>query len=254
VLGIIWHYTCHPTAVVPENVISADYPGAVRRSLRERFGQIPCVFAQGFCGNVRPSMVTTPRTIGWRERLGKIIRMIASGPTFATPSSEDWVRWSQSLASNVCDIARRNPVRTASPASLQSGSAAVPLSAFFEGSAPNKNLTTQAVRIGEVFEIVALSAEANVEWERILDEAIPAQSGRIRLYVGYLGALFGYLPTAKQVPEGGYEVEGFQRLFGLSGRFKSGQIGPAVTGCVKSAFEDLDRAKQPMTEPASPAQ
>jgi hypothetical protein len=254
VLGIIWHYTCHPTAVVPENVISADYPGAVRRMLRERFGQIPCVFAQGFCGNIRPGMATTSKAIGWRERLGKIIRMIASGPTFATPSSEDWVRWSQSLASNVCDIARRNPVRTASPASLQSGSAAVPLSAFFEGSAPNKNLTTQAVRIGEVFEIVALSAEANVEWERILDEAIPAQSGRIRLYVGYLGALFGYLPTAKQVPEGGYEVEGFQRLFGLSGRFKSGQIGPAVTGCVKSAFEDLDRAKQPMTEPASPAQ
>jgi hypothetical protein len=28
VLGVIWHYTCHPTAVVPANVISADYPGA----------------------------------------------------------------------------------------------------------------------------------------------------------------------------------------------------------------------------------
>src|ERR1700722_7408780 len=91
-LGVIWHYTCHPTAVVPENVISADYPGAVRRMLRERFGQIPCVFAQGFCGNIRPGMATN-KAIGWRERLGKIIRMIASGPTFATPSSEDWARW-----------------------------------------------------------------------------------------------------------------------------------------------------------------
>jgi hypothetical protein len=248
VLSIIWHYTCHPTAVVPENVISADYPGAVRRMLRERFGQIPCVFAQGFCGNIRPGMTTTSKAIGWRERLGKIIRMIASGPTFAPPSSEDWVRWSRSLASHVCDIARRNPAGTSSPASLQSGSAAIPLNAIFEGSAPDKMLTTQVVRIGEVVEIVALSAEANVEWERILDDAVPVAPGRIRLYAGYLGALYGYLPTAPQVPEGGYEVEGFQRLFGLSGRFKSDQIGPAVTGCVKSAFEDLDRAKQRATE------
>jgi hypothetical protein len=242
-LGVIWHYTCHPTAVVPANVISADYPGAVRRALRQRFGEIPCVFVQGFCGDIRPNMATSTEAIGLRERLGRIIRLIASGPTFAVPSPEDWVRWSQSLATNVCDIAKGNPARTFSPASLQSGSARIPLSAFFEGSAPDKMLAAQVVRVGEALEIVALSAEANVEWERILDDAVPAPSTRIRLYAGYLGALFGYLPTAAQVPEGGYEVEGFQRLFGLSGRFDSDQIGAAVTGCVKSAFEDLDREK-----------
>jgi hypothetical protein len=254
VLGLIWHYTCHPTAVVPENVVSSDYPGAVRRALRQRFGEIPCVFAQGFCGNIRPGMATSAAAISLRERLRRIIRLIASGPSFADPSSEDWVHWSQSLATQVCDIVKRNPARTFSPASLQSGSASIPLSAFFEGSAPDKMLAAQVVRMGDALEIVALSAEANVEWERILDDAVPAPSTRIRLYAGYLGALFGYLPTAAQVPEGGYEVEGFQRLFGLSGRFKSGQIGPAVTGCVKSACEDLDRAKQHATELASPVQ
>jgi hypothetical protein len=94
-----------------------------------------------------------------------------------------------------------------------------------------------------------------VGWERILDEAVPIPPGRVRLYAGYLGALFGYLPTAAQVPEGGYEVVGFQPLFGLSGRFEPGRIGPAVIGCVKSAFADLDRGKARETEPlASPAQ
>ena len=77
--------------------------------------------------------------------------------------------------------------------------------------------------------------------KRILDEAVPIPSGRIRLYAGYLGALFGYLPTAAQIPEGGYEVEGFQPLFGLSGRFEPGSIGAAVSGCVRGAFEDLER-------------
>jgi len=242
VLGAIWHYTCHPTAVVPAEVISSDYPGAVRRALRERFGKIPCVFAQGFCGDIRPN-ITATRTMGWRERLGRIVRTIASGPQFASPSADDWVRWSQSLAARVCEITQRDLAKTFSPGSLRTGSAAIPLGDFFSGSVPDKMLSAQTVRIGDELEIVALSAEVTVEWERILDQAIPTAPGRIRLHAGYLGALFGYLPTAAQIPEGGYEVEGFQPLFGLSGRFEPDRIGPAVAGCVKSAFEDMERAK-----------
>jgi hypothetical protein len=246
-LGVIWHYTCHPTAVVPVDVISADYPGQVRRALRERFGEIPCVFAQGFCGDIRPD-ITVSQKAGWRERLRRMIRTVASGPLFASPSAEDWMRWSRSLAANVSDIARGSPVKTLLATSLQSGSAEIPLGDFFKGSTPDKRLAVQIVRIGEELEIVALSAEVTVEWQRILDEAMPAPEGRIRLYAGYLGALFGYLPTAAQVPEGGYEVEGFQPLFGLSGHFESALIGPAIAGCVKTAFEDLERAKPEVIE------
>jgi hypothetical protein len=247
-LGAIWHYTCHPTAVVPADVISSDYPGAVRRALRERFGEIPCVFAQGFCGDIRPN-ITSTRTIGWRERLGRIIRTIASGPQFASPSADDWVRWSQSLAVRLCEITQRDRAGTFSPSRLRTGSAAIPLDDFFHGSVPDKMLSAQIVRIGDELEIVALSAEVTVEWERILDQAIPTAPGRIRLHAGYLGALFGYLPTAAQIPQGGYEVEGFQPLFGLSGRFQSDRIEPAITGCVKSAFEDLERAKGRVIKP-----
>ena len=253
-LGVIWHYTCHPTAVVPENVISSDYPGAVRRSLRERFGDIPCVFAQGFCGDIRPNITTSTQKTDMRRRVRRIIRTMVSGPLFAARSAEDWMRWSQNLAAGVCALAQGGPAKRFSPTRLRTGSARIPLGDFFKGSTPDKVLTAQVVRIGEELEIVALSAEASVEWQRILDEAVPVPPGRIRLYAGYLGALFGYLPTAVQVPEGGYEVEGFQPLFGLSGRFESGRIGPAVAGCVRDAFEDLERAK-PVIEPApSPAQ
>jgi len=253
-LGVIWHYTCHPTAVVPDNVISADYPGAVRRALRERFGEIPCVFVQGFCGDIRPD-IRASRQAGWRERLRRAVRTIVSGPLFPSPAAEDWMRWSKDLAAGVRDIAEGSPARTFSPASLQTGSAGIPLDDFFTGSTPDKLLAARVVRIGEELEIVALSAEACVGWERILDEAVPISPGRIRLYAGYLGALFGYLPTAAQVPEGGYEVVGFQPLFGLSGRFEPGRIGPAVIGCVTSAFADLDRGKSREAEPlASPAQ
>jgi len=243
VLAAIWHYTCHPTAVIPDDVISSDFPGAVRRALRQRFGQIPCVFVQGFCGDVRPNMAVSMQATGLAQRLRRMIRKVASGPSFASPSASDWTRWSQSLAARIYDIAQSSPVKSFSPARLQSGSASIPLGDFFKGSPPDKMLTARIVRIGEELEIVALSAEVNVEWQPILDEAVPVQAGLIRLYAGYLGALYGYLPTAAQIPEGGYEVEGFQPLFGLSGRFDSGLIGAAITGCVGSAFEDLERAK-----------
>jgi predicted neutral ceramidase superfamily lipid hydrolase len=46
------------------------------------------------------------------------------------------------------------------------------------------------------------------------------------------------------VREGGYEVNGFQSLFGLSGRFDQSRIHDAVTGCVRSAVDDLDRVDE----------
>lgn len=241
-LAALWHYACHPTAVVPTDVISADYPGAVRRSLRERFGQIPCVFAQGFCGDVRPNIAPSPQKLGLKEHLVRMVRIAASGNLFPNVTAADWIAWSQSLAAAIGDIVEGSPVNISSPDSLSAGSASLPIDRFFTGSIPDKVLTARVVEIGDTVEIVALSAEVTVEWQGILDSVVPRALGRIRLYTGYLGAVYGYLPTAAQVREGGYEVVGFQPLFGLSGRFESGRIEPAVAICVKSAFDNVERA------------
>jgi hypothetical protein len=242
VIGAIWHYTCHPTAVIPDNVVSSDYPGVVRRALRERFGDIPCVFAQGFCGDIRPNMRRGTQGASFRDRLRRMVRTVMSGPSFAAPAAGEWTRWSTDLAAKVVAIAQAPSAKISSPATLATGSASVPLGGFFAGSAPDKPLAVQVVRLGDAVELVALSAEATVEWLDIIDREIPVQNGRVRLYAGYLGALFGYLPTAVQIAEGGYEVEGFQPLFGLSGRFDSEKILSCVVGGVSQAFDDLDRA------------
>jgi hypothetical protein len=226
-ISVIWHYTCHPTAVMPDNVISSDYPGAVRRALRKQFGEIPCVFVQGFCGDIRPNMRRSEQRPGVRDRLRRVLRTAMSG-------------WSEDLAAKVVAIARASPGQVSSPTKLAVGSASIPLGEFFAGSAPDKPLAAQAIRLGDVLELVALSAEVTVEWQDIIDREIPVRNGRIRLYAGYLGALFGYLPTAIQIREGGYEVEGFQPLFGLSGDFDPEKITPAVIGCVKRALDGLE--------------
>ena len=138
-------------------------------------------------------------------------------------------------------IVAGGPSRTLQPERLRLGSSAIPLNAFFTGTVPDKKLTAQILRLGDELEVFALSAEPTLGWQRVLDGAIPGSSQTIRLYTGYLGAAFGYLPTARQVTEGGYEVNGFQSLFGLLGRFEAGKIEPAVCDCMKSALDDLQR-------------
>ena len=144
------------------------------------------------------------------------------------------------MAARVRAIVTGSPAATLTTHSLQCGSASLALDAFFSGSTPDKNLAVQIVRIGQQLEILAFSAEVTVPWQGILDSAIPPAADALRLHAGYAGALFGYLPTAAQVAEGGYEVEGFQPLFGLSGHFEADRIEPAVIGCVRRAFDDLE--------------
>jgi hypothetical protein len=109
VIGVIWHYTCHPTAVVPDSVVSSDYPGAVRRALRERFGEIPCVFVQGFCGDIRPNMRRSEQSTGFRDRVRRVIRKVMSGPSFQTPGG----RRVDALEQKFGLKSRRNRARTA---------------------------------------------------------------------------------------------------------------------------------------------
>lgn len=236
-IALLWHYTCHPTAVIPTDAISADFPGKVRERLRQRLGAIPCVFLTGFCGNIRPHIVPAPRPVPLRERFQRLVRIVFFGNLFPSLSVEDWRRWSDSLASEIDEITQQAAAKKFSPQQLRIGSANVPLSSFFQGMTPPKPLCVQVLGFDDALEIVAISAEPSVEWETEIGEAVTKPPGCIRLHAGYLGSLCGYLPTTAQVPEGGYEVEGFQSLFGFAGRFDAGQIGPAVLSCVERAFE-----------------
>jgi hypothetical protein len=241
-LAAFSHYTCHPTSVMPTDTISADYPGAIRGLLRARFGDIACLFAPGFCGDITPRLVPSERRQTLGEHFARLRRLVIAGYTVPTVTSADTVAWRESLVAGLGAILAEGTAKTLRPQRLRSGSSAIPLGAFFTGTAPDKKLTAQILRLGDELELFALSAEPTLEWQRILDDASPPASQAIRLYTGYLGDVFGYLPTARQVTEGGYEVNGFQSLFGMSGRFDSNRIVAAVTGCVRSAIDNLEHA------------
>jgi hypothetical protein len=213
VVAVFWKYACHPVAYPEPLSVSADFPGHVRERLRAEFGSaVPVVFLQGFAGDVRP------RLSGSMSLLGRI-RILRVGPGFGTPTLGHWRAWADQLAAFAIEAARsESPTLLIRP--LVSQSASVPLAALLESTADasdaERRMVLSRVSFGDRISLFFVAAEVCSPYVSLIGR------GARTLCVGYLGDVFGYLPSQSQVLEGGYEAEGFFSAFGLSGRFRQG--------------------------------
>ncbi len=210
-LAICWSYACHPVGFPNIDELSAEYPGVVRRMLRAAYGDIPIVFWQGFSGNISPYRL-------WRAGDAEL-----SNPEFefVSPSLKDWTEWAGSLGERVLATAGGN----GKPIGGSIAHRARSLALTELGLVSDKQLDFSEISLGPDLVICGLTAEVAVEYGQILREMrAPAQV----ILVGCVGDVFGYLPVDAMVPEGGYEVTGFVRRFGLKGAFL-----PNVSSIVK---------------------
>ena len=53
-IALFTYYSCHPVILGPKSVISADYPGALRRFLKSKYPGSVVLFANGTCGDIDP--------------------------------------------------------------------------------------------------------------------------------------------------------------------------------------------------------
>ena len=117
-LAAFSHYACHPTSVVPKEAISADYPGAIRGLLRARFGEIPCLFAPGFCGDITPRLVPSEQRQTLGERFARFRRMVIAGYMVPPSPPADSVAWRESLVTRLGAIIAGRSVANAAAAAL----------------------------------------------------------------------------------------------------------------------------------------
>ena len=206
--AILWSYSCHPVGFPHATSVSADYPGVVRDVLRRNWNlKIPVVFLQGFSGNIKPNQVDTsrsPRTL--------IKNLVKNGLSFASFDDATWKTWTLSLAEAVLKSVKQDSV--VAPA-LQTKRSKVPLSTIMNG-ADTIDVSLQRVLLGNQVNIIAISAEPVVEYQKLIDQLFP---GMKNIYIGYIDGVFGYLPTSDMLENKGYEVEDFKKLFSLSGTF-----------------------------------
>ena len=71
-LAVLWSYACHPVGFPARTRVSADFPGVVRRALRDAHGaELPVLFLQGFAGDVRPREIGA--TTRFARRLARLV-------------------------------------------------------------------------------------------------------------------------------------------------------------------------------------
>lgn len=218
-VAIVWNYACHASDFFDRLQVSAAYPGRVRQRLRRDFGPIPVLFFQGFSGDVRPPFS------GLSPTIRSLVARSLWGPQFRAPSKAEWQAWSNSLADSVaaCLPSSARAVELHSPVTKRME---VAESEFMVGGSGTKSLFWHLVDCGG-FQIAGINAEPAVRYRRLIRgnfDGVPF------LTVGCLDQTHCYLPTDDMISEGGYEVQGFRRLFGINGSFREQIQNPVIQG------------------------
>lgn len=204
-LAILWHYTCHPTGFPDMNAVSADFVGAVRQQIRDHFRNplLPVLFLPGFSGDVSPNIRDPAPALKQRIKY-------PGGNIFGNFTHETYTCWCNALAEKVLQA-------------LDGGNCLAELITYKKASinvnsilpAENGRIKLARLSFGSDVHLIFIGAEVVQEYLGLIN----IMSAGKTLGVGYTGHVFGYLPTNKQVIEGGYEAEDFLSFFSLRSKF-----------------------------------
>ena len=217
------------------NLISGEFPGATICALEERTGAVS-LFLQGCSGDINPA--------------GRHWSQFASG------GEDEITRYGLALADRVLEM-RASHGEHLAPVPIRSETRDIPLAfastpsdaeiisasmqpgidgewgkALLEDSSlrqPSATLAMRRLDIADQLSLLTTNAEVVVEYGLFAK----ALSGGV-LPVTCCNGMIGYVPTAAQIAEGGYEPDGSTRYFLLPSRFS-----PVIERDVRQAIENL---------------
>jgi hypothetical protein len=237
--AVLIHYTCHPTTT-NINFVHSDYPGVAAERLEGTFGgETVVTFLQGCTGNVRPALV----------RDGK----------FYSGTDDDVRRLGKALADTVEQVLE-GPMEPLSPAPFDSKQIVVQLpfqtlpgdedidAAISKGGAwaewgerlrrkpellrPHIPFELTRLDIADGLSFIAMNGEVVLEYGMFIKEET---KGKV-LPLGYANGMVGYVPTAAQIAEGGYEAKDSSIYFALPAPFD-----PSIETIIRQGITQLIR-------------
>jgi hypothetical protein len=226
---VIWQWPCHATSFHDASAVSADFPGVVREQLRRTLGDsnLPVLFLPGVSGDIRPDITLLP--VALRDFVSYPLQR-----PFATPGKSGFETLCRSLMTAV-SLALRNIQEIKAPEKLKCRKITCNIAEILvspqHGSQPAE-LDIIALDGGD-FGIILVSAEMTSHYR----DACNGLAEDKWLISGCCNQVFGYLPSARQIAEGGYEADGFIPYFSLQGRFASG-VEQNVRTAIRSVLDD----------------
>jgi hypothetical protein len=216
--AFLWNYACHPVGYPGLEQVSPEYVGVVRRRVRRMTnGGMPVLFLPGFMGDVRPRIEDA--SWGWCHTPGQYLHRLLEGPRFGTFTRRGWEVWAEGIA----DVAERL-VKESARSEGRHGMAAserrtMAVDELMEGESSGRQFAIQSLDLAAGLRCVGASAEVLSGYDRWLESG--RDGGREVVPVGYLDGVFGYLPTSRDLAEGGYEADESRAAYGLRGRYRA---------------------------------
>lgn len=230
--GALVHYTCHPV-ISDRPEVSGDFTGAAM-SLLENETPATCLFLQGCCGDINPGTLACagPSEVDRQAAAlaGRVRPLLsADGPAAApVPLTAAW-READLPLDHRPDAAEIDQARRADGVLGEWGTA---LAGHPERVTDTMRLRAQRLDLADGVALLAMNGEATVGYGLAVRHA---SAGRA-LPVGYANGMIGYLPSASQLAEGGYEADGSTRYYLLPSRY-SPAIEPVILDTVRSLVD-----------------
>lgn len=191
------YHACHPVSRHDPALLSPDYVGAVRKAMRERFHAAPCIFLLGCTGDVRPNYAH--KRVSWLPRSRLNWRF------------ESWAKLESQLA---MDQAYSDAVHRATLCeSLPLGDEALRIEQSKLTLRAQGDFNISRLVIGQRLSFEFLPFEVSHYFHLEAQKKDP-----MRFIVSCANHTLGYLPHSKQLPAGGYEVDGSRTCMGLNER------------------------------------
>ena len=211
VKSVLWNFACHPVGFVKRTEVSADFVGFVRNTLRAQTkSELPITFAIGFAGDAKPDVTAVTHT-KWMDRLGYFFQYKPKYTKF--PNMGYYNQWVDKLIAEV-NIAYNNASQRKT-IELTTAHTAISLNEVIGST--DRQLHFKKLSIADSLHFVGVSAEVLVGFKDVVAEVL----GSNTMNIGCLAGTDIYLPTGKNISEGGYEVEIFKEMFGVEGQFKT---------------------------------
>ncbi|GIP39811.1 alkaline ceramidase [Paenibacillus sp. J31TS4] len=238
--GILFHYTCH-TTTTSDNAVSSEFAGAAVESLQTTVGEDVLVsFVQGCCGDIRPALIKegafhrgdAEDVTRFGEELANAVRSVLASrmdpldplPLISKRTVVDLPFESQPSSEELAQQAGQ-PGYIGQWASL--------LLAQPERNRPSAAMELSLIRLADGFGMVAMNGEVVVEYGL----AVKKLSSDALWPVAYSNGMIGYVPTAAQVREGGYEGRESAPYFGLPAAF-SPELEARLLGGIKELLAE----------------
>lgn len=216
----IWSFGVHATARKMGNYISADFPGYVRKNIRNNSqSDIPVLFLQGFSGDVRPNS-------GSDSSLFSKIKTLINGGSFQELNDKEYLVFGNLLSDELLSI-KTISIPNLSRQSFKVSAKTVPPNFFTRNFEATENAFIQVIYFGDItlFGVPAeVVSEYATDWDFNARNIWP---------IGCINHVFAYVPSSKMIAEGGYEVEGFRKYFGC------GPVNPEVETELRSILQNI---------------